>query len=70
MQRSPDAGVLVSLKRRHESEGIFFELMDEAGLRAGGSFRVCLPCIALAGDDEGGEGEVEVYYFRLDRDRE
>ncbi|KAL4890954.1 putative methyltransferase-domain-containing protein [Aspergillus ambiguus] len=32
VQSSPDAVVLVALKRRHESESIFFDLMQSAGL--------------------------------------
>lgn len=32
VQTSPDAIVLVALKRRHESESVFFDLMQTAGL--------------------------------------
>ncbi|KAJ5156723.1 hypothetical protein N7492_009526 [Penicillium capsulatum] len=34
VRRSPDALVLVALKRRHDSEAIFFDLMQEAGFTA------------------------------------
>lgn len=32
VQVSPSAIILVALKRRHESEGVFFDLMESAGL--------------------------------------
>lgn len=32
VQRSPNALILVALKRRHESEAVFFDLMQSAGL--------------------------------------
>lgn len=33
VQQSPHALILVALKRRHESESVFFDLMQSAGLR-------------------------------------
>ncbi|KKK24980.1 hypothetical protein P175DRAFT_0478938 [Aspergillus ochraceoroseus IBT 24754] len=43
VQMSPNAIILVALKRRHESEKIFFDLMQSAGLSTLHSHRMELP---------------------------
>ncbi|RAL08930.1 protein N-lysine methyltransferase family protein [Aspergillus homomorphus CBS 101889] len=47
LQMSPDAVILVALKRRHESETIFFELMRSAGL-----CNLHLDCMQLPSEHE------------------
>lgn len=55
---------MISLKRRHESEGVFFELMQQAGMKICGRYNVPLPCIGHDGEGDG--VVVEMYYFRLE----
>lgn len=43
MRQSPDALILVALKRRHESEAIFFDLMEDALFMVTGHDTVALP---------------------------
>lgn len=59
---SPEATVLVALKRRHESEKVFFELMEGAGFRVYDREIVLLPSLVVTAEDEV-EG-VEMYAFR------
>lgn len=47
------------MKRRHESEEVFFDLMSEARFETVDT--VCLP---LPGDEEAGEENVEIYIFK------
>lgn len=57
VRRSPDALVLVALKRRHDSEAIFFDLMRGAGFMAKQT-NILLPT-------QWGETEpIEVYSYR------
>lgn len=62
--KSPKALIAVGLKRRHDSESIFFDLMNEAGLKTvevhterSGMFD---------GDQTGREEEIEVHVFAAD----
>ena len=58
--------VVVGLKRRHESESKFFELMEEEGLKIAG--REVERLSSKEGkEDEMEEEVVEIYYFRLRR---
>ncbi|KAL2004095.1 hypothetical protein VTN02DRAFT_315 [Thermoascus thermophilus] len=61
VQGSPDAVVLVALKRRHESEAVFFDLMDAAGFGTLDRDTVPLPS-SCAGEDPPVEN-IEVYTF-------
>ena len=55
--------VLVALKRRHESETVFFEMMNEAGFEIRSSERVrMLDMSRMVGGDE--EEVVEIFGFR------
>ena len=67
IERSPTAYIVVSMKRRHESEAVFFDLMaDEAGF-------VELDCVEIVLPDRGREEiglaleEVGVYLYGRDR---
>lgn len=64
---SPEAMVLVALKRRHESEKVFFELMEEAGFWVYEREVVLLPSLLVTAEDEA-EG-VEMYVFRRKDER-
>lgn len=59
VRRSPDALVLVALKRRHDSEAIFFDLMQSAGFAAR---QTTIPLPAQYGENE----PIEVYSYRRD----
>lgn len=59
---SPDAMVLVALKRRHDSEKVFFELMEKAGFWVYEREVVLLPSLLMTAEDEV-EG-VEIFVFR------
>lgn len=61
VQGSPDAVVLVALKRRHESEAVFFDLMDAAAFGTLDRDTVPLPS-SCAGEDPPVEN-IEVYAF-------
>ncbi|KAF1971509.1 hypothetical protein BU23DRAFT_556027 [Bimuria novae-zelandiae CBS 107.79] len=56
--RSPDVTVAVAMKKRHESEDVFFELMRKAKFRSMNA--VCFP---LPGDERAGEEGVEVWVY-------
>lgn len=62
---SPKAVIAIAMKKRHSSEDIFFDLMETAGLKSR-STRV----LALPGDEECGEEEVQIYYYRLGQTEE
>lgn len=55
---SPQAVVLIAMKKRHSSEEIFFDLMAEAKFRTEGVTEYPLP-----GDEASGEEIVYVYQF-------
>ncbi|KAH8693715.1 putative methyltransferase-domain-containing protein [Talaromyces proteolyticus] len=57
-RRSPDALVLVSLKRRHDSEAVFFELMQAASFRIVEQTAVSLPAAYSEAD------RIEIYGFQ------
>ena len=58
-------GILVSLKRRHSSEDVFFSLMDEDGFKIVGKAMVPLP--DKAREKRGGEKEcVGIFWFAED----
>lgn len=58
-QRSQKALVLVALKRRHESEAIFFDLMQSAGLCS-----ECQACTSLSLPSQHGQSDrVELYCY-------
>ena len=56
---SPKAVVAIAMKRRHESEAIFFDLMSEARFETVDTIYLPLP-----GDETGGEENVEIYVFK------
>lgn len=56
-QRSPQALVLVALKRRHESEVVFFDLMQSVGLYSQASTSLSLP------SQHGESDRVELYCY-------
>lgn len=56
-QRSPQALVLVALKRRHESEAVFFDLMRSVGLFSQASTSLSLP------SQHGESDRVELYCY-------
>ncbi|KAF1998055.1 hypothetical protein P154DRAFT_439908 [Amniculicola lignicola CBS 123094] len=62
---SPRATVMIAMKPRHSSEGIFFDLMSDAGFRTEHKTTLQLP-----GDDEVGEESVEIFLFRPDASQE
>ncbi|KAL2864227.1 protein N-lysine methyltransferase family protein [Aspergillus lucknowensis] len=53
----PGALILVALKRRHESEGVFFDLMQSAGLKTLSLHRIELP------SQHGKCEEIELYCY-------
>lgn len=57
VQSSPDAVVLVSLKRRHESEAVFFDLMRQSALAVLEESVYSLPA------PYAGEDRIEMYLF-------
>jgi hypothetical protein len=58
-EKSPQVLVLVAMKVRHESEGVFFELMREGGYVVVERELVPLPVL-------GGEGEeIEIWMFKM-----
>lgn len=57
VRSSPDAVILVALKRRHESEAVFFELMKNAG------FDSQQKNVKLPTQDEGSD-EIQMYCYR------
>ncbi|KAK2809162.1 hypothetical protein FQN50_003997 [Emmonsiellopsis sp. PD_5] len=59
---SPTALVLVALKKRHESEEVFFELMGSAGFEIDSHNVARLPSV----DSEAGSVDIELYAFRKD----
>ncbi|KAF3480853.1 uncharacterized protein GIQ15_06200 [Arthroderma uncinatum] len=63
VDRSPQAAIIVALKRRHESESVFFELMQSARLEVHDKTRIQLPSVCSEDDVES--VDIEVYYFRL-----
>ncbi|KAK3197165.1 hypothetical protein GRF29_1536g832726 [Pseudopithomyces chartarum] len=56
---SPKAVVAIAMKRRHESEAIFFDLMSEARFETVDTIYLPLP-----GDEKAGEENVEIYIFK------
>lgn len=67
-QQSPAAAVVVALKRRHESEAVFFELMQSVGFRICDQSKLSLSTPAAGidteDDDEDETRPVEIYIFR------
>ncbi|KMQ47238.1 S-adenosyl-L-methionine-dependent methyltransferase [Trichophyton rubrum] len=59
VERSPQAAIIVALKRRHESEAVFFELMHRARLDVCSKTRIQLPSVC---SDE--RVDIEIYCFR------
>ncbi|EZF30522.1 family protein [Trichophyton mentagrophytes] len=59
VDRSPQAVIIVALKRRHESETVFFEFMHRARLDVCSQTRIQLPSVC---SDE--EVDIEIYCFR------
>ncbi|KAK2766710.1 hypothetical protein FQN54_006024 [Arachnomyces sp. PD_36] len=59
---SPGAMVLVAMKRRHASEEVFFELMENAGFWIYDQGCVLLPSLVVTAED--GVEKVEIYAFR------
>lgn len=59
-----DPLVIVSLKRRHASESVFFELMREAGFSVAGKEEMVLPDSARRSRGEKAE-MVEIWGFRF-----
>ncbi|EGD94130.1 hypothetical protein TESG_01655 [Trichophyton tonsurans CBS 112818] len=59
VDRSPQAVIIVALKRRHESETVFFEFMRRARLDVCSQTRIQLPSVC---SDE--EVDIEIYCFR------
>ncbi|KAM5468268.1 hypothetical protein MauCBS54593_005009 [Microsporum audouinii] len=60
---SPQAIIIVALKRRHESEAVFFELMRCASLDLCDKARIRLPSVYSDGETE--RVDIEIYCFRL-----
>lgn len=58
-EKSPQVLVLVAMKVRHESEGVFFELTKEAGFVV--VERGLVPLPVLGGEAE----EIEIWMFKL-----
>ncbi|EFR05332.1 hypothetical protein MGYG_08343 [Nannizzia gypsea CBS 118893] len=63
INRSPRAAIIVALKRRHESEAVFFELMQRARLDVCDKTRIQLP--SICSDDHPEAVDIEIYCFRL-----
>lgn len=63
-QTHPEALVVVSLKRRHASEAIFFELMSNAGLAQLDHLRM-YDLERGRPDNETEIGQMEIYTYRL-----
>lgn len=59
VRKSPKAIILVALKRRHDSEDIFFDLMQTAGFRTLNKDIVRLP------SQHGQEDQIELYCYAL-----
>ncbi|EFE34928.1 uncharacterized protein ARB_05884 [Trichophyton benhamiae CBS 112371] len=59
VERSPKAAIIVALKRRHESEAVFFELMHRARLDVCSKTHIQLPSVC---SDE--RVDIEIYCFR------
>ena len=64
---SPRAVVLVALKRRHESETVFFDLMEKRGFQIYDREVVLLPSLVPTAED--GVERVEMYAFRWNDER-
>lgn len=64
---SPGAMVLVAWKRRHESEKMFFELMEKAGFFVQEQDVVLLPSLQEMEEDEAERVEMYVYRWKDDR---
>ena len=65
MARSPNALIIVSMKVRHSSEDIFFDLMKGAGLGIDDHFAIPLP--SNLGLEDGELENVEIYVFKSAR---
>ena len=63
-QEHPEALIVVSLKRRHASEAVFFELMSDAGLAQVDHLRLPSLCKAYP-RKENDMGLLEIYTYRL-----
>lgn len=61
-QQSPAAAVIVALKRRHESEAIFFELMQSVGFQI--HDRASFDLSVSPAGESGDARAVEMYVFR------
>ena len=63
-QRSPHALVVVSMKHRHSSEAVFFELMRKARFQQVDLYRSDFS-VDKSDDDEDKIGEIEVYTYKF-----
>ena len=63
---SPDVKVLLSMKRRHESEAVFFDLIKKAGFRLLEGCSAALPFVDSEQDPETGAGpRVELFLYGI-----
>ena len=63
-QRSPQAPVVVSMKHRHTSEAIFFELMRKARFQQVDCYRSDFS-VDESHHDEDRLGEIDIYVYKL-----
>ncbi|KAJ9409587.1 hypothetical protein DTO045G8_2513 [Paecilomyces variotii] len=61
VQTSPEALVLVALKRRHDSEAIFFDLMQGAGFATLDHDKIALPSFGFGEDEHVDNIELHCY---------
>ena len=61
---SPDVLIVVSLKVRHSSEAVFFQLVFAAGFREIGHTSVSLPIQGSSKSDQALVDKIEIYEYR------
>ncbi|KKA18344.1 hypothetical protein T310_7710 [Rasamsonia emersonii CBS 393.64] len=69
VRRSSNALVLVALKRRHDSEAVFFDLMHDAALSTLERDTIALPSPYADGDEDLQENTIEIYLFGRSKSR-
>ena len=60
---SPNVLILISLKVRHSSEAVFFQLLTAAGFRELGHTSVSLPTQGRTTTDQGLYDQIEIYEY-------
>jgi predicted nicotinamide N-methyase len=60
---SPESTILIAMKRRHESEGVFFNLMEAASMQSLAQTVIELP--HEVSNDDSDQPKIELYLFRL-----